>query len=303
MKKILSLLVVTIFVLTGCNQTSTSGELVEIDLGVMPSMSAAPFIYAQEEGIYEQYGLDVNVQVFNSTPDINAALTAGQVTAVNNDVPSAILMQQDGVDVAISMATNDVFTLVAAPGSEYETIEDVEGGTIGLMEQSVTEYISTLVADEYDINFDVQHVPKLGDRFTALMNGELDFALICEPFAGLAAEQGGKTLWANFDGPFLTNITWQRSFVDENSEAYTAFHEATDQAVTEITEKGFDSYKQYLIDYQILTEDNIDVVTEQPFSPVDAADSEAFADMVDWMMEVGLLDQEVSYDDLFVDWR
>ncbi len=303
MKKVLSLLVITIFALTGCNQASSDQELVTIDLGVMPSMSAAPFIYAQEEGIYEEYGLDVNVQVFNSTPDINAALTAGQVTAVNNDVPSAILMQQDGIDVAISMATNDIFTLVAAPGSGYETIEDVTGGTLGLMEQSVTEYISTLVADEYDIDFDLQHVPKLGDRFTALMAGELDFALICEPFAGLAAEQGGKTLWANFDGPFLTNITWQRSFVDENSEAYTAFHEATDQAVTEITKQGFDSYKQYLIDYQILTEDNVDIVTEQPFSPVDAADSEAFGDMVDWMMEVGLLDQEVAYDDLFVDWR
>lgn len=303
MKKVLSLLVVTILGLTGCNAANSSDELVTIDLGVMPSMSAAPFIYASEEGIYEKYGLDVNVQVFNSTPDINAALTAGQVTAVNNDVPSAILMQEDGLDVAISMATNDIFTLVAAPGSDYETIEDVKSGTLGLMEQSVTEYISTLVADEYDIDFDIQHVPKLGDRFTALMAGELDFALICEPFAGLAAEQGGKTLWANFDGPFLTNITWQRSFVNENNEAYTAFHEATDQAVTEITEKGFDSYKQYLIDYQILTEDNIDVVTEQPFSPVDAADEEAFGDMVEWMMSVGLLDHEVSYDDLFVDWR
>lgn len=302
MKKLFITLFVTVLALTGCS-SSGSDELTKITLGVMPSMSAAPFIYAAEEGIYEDFGLDVTVQVFNSTPDINAAFSSGDVTAVNNDVPSAVLLAEQGEDVAISMATNDIFTLVASPDSGYDSIEDVKSGTIGLMEQSVTEYISTLVEDEYDIDFTINHIPKLGDRYAALMANEVDFALICEPFAGLAALDGGKTLWANYEGPFLTQISWHRDFVDQNKEAYTAFHEATDQAVTEITEKGFDSYKQYLIDYNILTEDNVDVVTEQPFSPVDGADKESFDQIVEWMVDTDQIDEAVQYEDLFVDWR
>lgn len=301
MKKLLVLMMTSMFLLTGC--AGSSDELVTIDLGVMPSMSAAPIIYAAEEGIYEQYGLDVNVQVFNSTPDLNAALKAGEITAVNNDFPSAILMKEDGDDIAISMATNDIFTLVASPESGYESIEDVKSGSLGLMEVSVTEYISTLIADEYDIDFDLVHIPKLGDRFTSVMAGEVDMAMLCEPFAGLAAVDGGNTLWANFDGPFFTTLSWDKSFIDENKEAYSAFHEATNDAVTAITDGGFDSYKQYLIDYQILTEDNVDLVTEQPFSEVGPADSDAFADIADWMLENEIIDEAVSYDDLFVDWR
>lgn len=96
MKKLLVLIMTSMFLFARC--ASSSDELVTIDLGVMPSMSAAPFIYAAEEGIYEKYGLDVNVQVFNSTPDLNAALKAGEITAVNNDFPSAILMKEDGDD-------------------------------------------------------------------------------------------------------------------------------------------------------------------------------------------------------------
>lgn len=302
MRKIFITLFMFVLGLAGCDGSKQT-DLTEVTLGVMPSMSAAPFIYAAEEGIYEQYGLDVTVQVFNSTPDINAAFSSGEVTAVNNDVPSAVLMAKNGENVAISMATNDVFTLVSGPDSGYESIEDVKSGTIGLMEQSVTEYISTLVENDYGIDFTINHIPKLGDRYAALMAGETDFAILCEPFAGLAAQEGGKTLWANYEGPFLTQISWHRDFIEQNKQAYKAFHEATDQAVTEIADKGFDAYKQYLIDYNILTEENIDVVTEQPISPVDSADSEAFAEIVKWMVDTKQIEEEVKYEDLFVDWR
>ncbi len=299
MKKLLLTLFTAVLALSGCNNE----EFTTIELGVMPSMSAAPFIYASETGIYEQYGLDVNVQVFNSTPDLNAALKGGQLTAINNDFPSAILMYEDGDDIAISMATNDIFTLVASPQSAYSKIEDVSAGTLGLMEVSVTEYISTLVADQYQIDFDLVHIPKLGDRFTAVMAGEIDMAMLCEPFAGLAAVDGGNTLWANNDGPFLTTLSWDRSFIDQYPEQYSDFHKATDQAVSEITDGGFDSYKQYLIDYQILTDDNVDLVEEQAFSPVQPADMQAFEEVVTWMLEKELISDEVKYEQLFVDWR
>ena len=77
LKKITCISVILLLVLTvSCKKDDN-----KIRLGILPVIDTLPLIVADAEGLFKEAGLDVELIVFNSALEKEAALTGGSIDA------------------------------------------------------------------------------------------------------------------------------------------------------------------------------------------------------------------------------
>jgi NitT/TauT family transport system substrate-binding protein len=227
---------------------------VNVIVGTIGSASDVGFFIAHERGYFKAEGLEVKIESLGSatkmmpalaTNDLQVAsggLNAGLINAIARDIPLRIVA--------------DKGTLV--PGSGYQTFlvrkelagkvrefADLKGLTIASSGGAIT-------TDSVVINKalgrggltirDAKIVDlRFPDMVTALAKGAVDMALIIEPFATRAADQGVAVRWKNADeiapNLQLAAVFYGPKFMSDQPEAAKRFMLAYVRAVRDYNDE------------------------------------------------------------------
>lgn len=179
-----------------------AAELVDASFGYVPVTNFAPVFVAKELGYFAEQGLDVEVTAFAGGSEMIAELATGRLdagmggagpglfNAVDRDFPITVIAP--GHSEGSPVATPLVVSKRACESGAVLSVADLRGKKVAINAPGATEYwlsqaLSTGGLTIADV--DLETIP-FSDAVTALGSGTIDAAMLGEPTATLAEQNG-----------------------------------------------------------------------------------------------------------------
>jgi NitT/TauT family transport system substrate-binding protein len=231
-----------------------TGEMQSVSMGFIPVMNFAPVFVAYELGYFAEQGLDVELRQFAggsemiaqlATNDLNTGIGGagpGLFNAFNTGLPVRIIAP--GHSEGNPVATPLVVAKAKCESGEITSVADLKGKKVSINAPGATEYWIAQALAQGGLTIDdieLQTLP-FPDAVVALESGAIDAAILGEPTATLAEQQGiGVRLTTDFDvqGIQPTVVYGNVDFITENPEAAAGLLTGYMKAVRVITERGF----------------------------------------------------------------
>nr|WP_239112623.1 ABC transporter substrate-binding protein [Halomicronema sp. CCY15110] len=327
----------TLFVTIGCAQdtadaptdTDTAGEAVEfinetpIVMGYSSWAGWWPWAIAEQEGLFDANGVNVELIWFDGYLESMQALASGQLDANCQTLNDTISFAGEAVNGEVAVAVNDNSAgndkvIVSA---EIETVADLVGASVALEEGVVGDFLLTLALEEAGQSRDDVNIENLetGAAAAAFAAGQADAFAGWVPFWETAlTREGSKELTssADFPGAIPDLLVVTQTLIDEQPEVVQALVNTWFDILTFIDENQERAYEimadrasvdaadfeKYLEGTRFFTlEENLEA-----FSPGDSMVHMPYAaeEMANFMVEVGFIpeapDLEAVLDDQFV---
>lgn len=294
--------------LTACSTANQGAETDDkkqsqtLSFGAMSSVELIPIMMAEENGYFEEQGINVDIQYFKSAKDRDAALQSGKLDGIIGDEVAVALYQNAGLDVKITGLTDGNFVLVAGPDSGIKAISDIKGKTVAISEKTVIEYTFDKVMEKNGIDpKEVQKsmIPAMPTRLEMLRTGKVDTALLPEPFATLAVKAGGLVLGSATEADMYTSITaFTQASIDNKSNEIKAFFRAYNKAVDYVNKTPVSEYEDLLIERVGYPQDLKGQIVLPEFRKNVLPSEEDIQSVIDWTKKNNLVNKELSPKDL-----
>lgn len=285
-----------------------------VKIGTLATQDSLPLWVAEEKGYFTEAGLeDVEIVTFQSAAELQAAFTAGAVNALMTDIMVSANLHASGTEVVLptvmlgAETSQGRFAVVAAPGSDVDSMADLKGVPVGTASLTITEYVLDKLMEEAGVaaaDVKKEEVDKMPVRFQLLMAGKLKAASLPEPFVSLAEKSGAKVVTGGDDTKAQNNISQtvlcvNREFYDSEggTGSVAALLEAWDKAVTDINAAP-DSFRATLVSKARLPEELADSYAVSTYPMAQAPSPEMVQEVLDWMTSKEYLKAEVAPADL-----
>ncbi|PKM49373.1 MAG: metal ABC transporter substrate-binding protein [Firmicutes bacterium HGW-Firmicutes-7] len=309
MKKLIMLMMVGVLILsfTACSEkkSNTVETKKPLIIGLMASEDATPFILAEEKKYLDKYNVLVSYEIFKSAKDRDAAFQAGSLDGIVGDQVAIALYQNADFDVKIASYTDCDFMLIASKESGIKSINDVVGKRVAISEKTVIEYTLDRMLESYDINPEVvikTLIPAIPTRVEMLNNNKVDLALLPEPFATLALNDGGILLErASNIGLKPSVIAFTQEAIDNKREEITLFFDAYDDAIEYANNTPISEYEDIVINTVGYPEDMKGKVVFPKLEKSGLPSEEALQSAIDWVEAYGLNKKTLTPKDLIIE--
>ncbi|MFC0211288.1 ABC transporter substrate-binding protein [Paenibacillus chartarius] len=213
---VLAAAVMAVVVLGGCGRnaatssagaSSGSGSNEPIKLALSPWPGWFVWYLVKEKGFFEKEGVKVDLVWFPVYSDSLSALAAGKVDANSQTLSDTIAPASKGIKlkaVLVNDNSNGGDGIVVKPG--ISSLQELKGKKVAT-ELGTVDHLLMLTGlqkaglKESDVNFTNMAVNDAGPAF---ISGNLDAAVLWEPFLSKALEEGkGKLLFSSADTPGL----------------------------------------------------------------------------------------------------
>ncbi|MFV0243047.1 MAG: ABC transporter substrate-binding protein [Lacrimispora sphenoides] len=289
-------------ILGGCTSKAKTPVDTTVHLGVMYSSDIVPLTIITEQGLDKKYGVQLDMQVFSSAKDRDAALQAGELDGVFTDFIGLCMYQNAGLDVKAAGCTDGDYVLLAGKDTGITSLENAAGKSIAISENTLIEYSLDYIltnAGLDDTYLDKQVVPRIPDRLEMLRNGKIDLVLLPEPFSTLAIKDGAVVLGsANTDGLYPAVSAFTKKAIDEKSDTIKKMYQAYDEAVDYLNTTPLKEYETTIIKAAGYPEEltgNIKLPDYRKNELPKAADLQA---AVEWAAKKGLCSPDLKPDQL-----
>lgn len=292
-------------VLVGCAAQVAGGDAVRLKVGVLPILDALPMYAAEQEGYFQERGLAVELILFQSALERDSALVAGQIDGELNDLVSAALLNRDSEMakvVRLAFKGNEsmaMMVVLAAPGSGISSPGELRGVPIGISKNSVIEYATDRLLQSAGLSpreIVKTEVTKIPVRAEMLAKGQIQAATLPEPLASLAVQQGARRVIDDSrTGTGKSVITFRQEVVASSPEAVRRFLAAYEKGVKAVNGSP-DRYRSLMVDRAKVPDSLTTSLNVPRFDPAQLPERRDVEDVVDWMVEVGLLDRAIPYD-------
>ncbi|WP_227767673.1 MetQ/NlpA family ABC transporter substrate-binding protein [Zhaonella formicivorans] len=294
----------------GCGQDKVTQKKAEnsvLKIGLLPVEDGLPLVLAEQKGYFAEQGLQVELVPFQSAVERDSALQSGELHGVVTDVVAAALLRDSGLDIKITTLTLGAspqegrFAILAAPGKGFEKLADLKGKTIGISQNSIIEYVTDGLLKQAGIApEEIQKiaVPKIPVRLEMLLNGQLDAATLPDPLATFAEFKGAKIIAADT----ATNLSqvvlvMTNNALQEKGEVMRRFFTAYSRAVAELNSSP-EKYRQLLVEEARIPEPIKDIYQMPHFPEPQLPEEEVVEDVLMWLTSKGLLQKEITFDDM-----
>ncbi len=285
-----------------CNKGSQGGsaDSTTLKIGIMPSVDYLPIAVAQEQGFFKR---PIKLVRFSSPMERDAALQTAEVDASVTDYMGAMLLHAKGLPISLSVACQGSFRLVFGRDDKLTDIPHLRGKHIGLSSNTLIEYATerALVdATGKPFSYTRVEVQKIPIRLEMLRSGELDAAILPEPFAstgqalGLHAIEvpGGLTQG-------ITGLLFQNKVL-ERSDDLRAFVAGYNEAVSFMQSHPRSAWIGALGKLLGITKQQAEQIQLPDYQPVTAPSPEALQPILSWMKEKKLVPQDYTAEGLIV---
>lgn len=273
----------------------------------LPILDFLPMYVAQEEGLFEKHGVRVELIPAAAPPQRDQFVAIGEADGMINEISGTLFFNKDAVQVQIvrfaRAATPEtrLFSILASPQSGITTVDGLKGKAIGISEGTIIEYLTDrMLAEEGLPADDIQKtsIPSLADRLALLTAGQLDAAVLPEPLASLAQQQGAVLILDDTRYPEYSNstITFRTDVLEERPEDVRNFLAAVEDAVQAINaEPG--KYNNLLVDLKVVPTPLQGSFQVPQFVTAGVPSEEQFLDVLEWTQSKGLVTKDLAYSD------
>lgn len=269
----------------------------KLRIGTLPAADSVVLYAARDEGLFSEYGLDVEIVPFTSALELGAAMRAGSLDGHFGDIINVLMQNETGAPQAIVATTSRskksarYFGLAVGPSSGIEKAEDLKGKTVAIGKATIVEYVFDALASQKGAvdmmaKKDIRQIPI---RLQMLMSGQVDAALLPEPLLSLVEARGAKVIW---DDSCLTVplavLALKKGEMDEPrfNELAHSFRSAVAAAAAVINQEP-DKYRQRMIELKLLSPDALPkysmLTFDLPAIPLGLPTAEEVADYAAWM--------------------
>ena len=267
--------------LSGCGgkgeNQEASNSLTKLNVGYLPSPGHLLYFIAQEEGYFNDEGLDINLVLFDENNSELAALESGKIDVGAFGSSELVTYLADGHDLSIfagAMKTGHGIvvkdSLIEGIPKDEWTLDLLAGKTIGVegVDSGHIVYRNALKKLGYDDD-DVEFLifSDGADAYASLKNNDIDAAILYAPYRVLAEDEG-YTIFSNsgevegFEDHVCCRQAALSSSIEENPDTYKAFLRALIKAYKfykEDHEKSIDDIAIYVdVDKDLLEADTYD---------------------------------------------
>lgn len=273
-------------------------------IGILPIVEALPFILMEEEGKPE----NLEIVVFNSALERDAALQGGQVDGCITDPVAAAIMAGRGMDVVLaslilgSDPTEGRFAIVAAPGSSIESPQDLKGVPIAISSNTIIEYVTDSLLTGAGLREDEiakEEIKKMPVRFQMLVSGQVQAATLPDPLAHFALSKGAKLIIDDTGGENISQVVlmFTGEALEEKGDHIRQMYRAYDRHVDSINGSP-DSYRQILVERARLPKPISSTYAVDHFPKAQLPDADAIERVIQWAREKDLLKEPVTFESL-----
>lgn len=219
-----------LLITTACSGATTdSSDASDVDtvgMGIQPWLGYGPWYIAQENGYFDDEGIDVELTSFMNDADFTAAFASGRIQVANAASHSALQFVEQGLDVTIIMLldTSLAADAILTDGSITD-VADLAGQSIAFEEGSVSNLLLGYALQEAGLSLDdITPVPMdPSEAATALIGGRVPAAVTYEPYIS-EAQAGNEGFDAIFTaaekaGLISDVLVVDNDFLAENPEA------------------------------------------------------------------------------------
>ncbi len=303
---IVALALVAVIVASGALLVlSPKDEGTVLRIGVLPVIDTLPLYVGEEEGLFDQEGIDVQLVEFNSAMERDAAFTAGSIQGYFGDLINTLVLRKtmDVMVVTVDYRTlpdNRMFAILASPNSGISDIAQLNGTPIATSVASISEYFMSemLLANGVTGPVQVQQVPAIPIRFSSLLSDQINVAVLPEPFVTRAIDEGAVLLTDDRAiNTTATVIALRGEWISENRQAAESFLRAYNASVAKVNEDPW-TYDQVLYEKIHFPEELRDSFDFPPLSPIALPTEEDLQRVQEWMTSIGILTEQFSYNDV-----
>ena len=299
------LLAVLAAAVLGCAAQPAAKPAAPIKVGVLPILDALPMYVAEQEGYFQEGGVQVELVLFPSALERDSAFMAGQVDGLLNDPISVGLLNKDGEKakmVRLAFKGNEsmaMMVVLASPNSKIASPTDLKGVPIGISSNSIIEYTTERLLQRAGLKpSDIQEteVTKIPVRAEMLAKGQLQAATLPEPLASLAVQQGARVILDDSKtGTGQSVITFRQETVSDNAEGIRRFLAAYEKGVQAINSTP-NRYRDLMVDKAKVPDSLRDSLNVPRFESAQLPAKADVEDVMNWMVEKKLLDKPIPYE-------
>ncbi len=304
----LASLLIASLLLTGCAPAATSpAETPTLKLAIIPVLDALPIYVAQAEGLFAARGLKVELIPVRSASERDQLITSGQADGMINEVVLTMFFNKETIQIQIvrfaraATPESPIFRILASQKSGITTVAGLKNVDIGVSKGTVIEYLTErlLQAEGFTLSeIKTIAIPNIVDRTTLLINGELQAAMLPDPFASQAAGQGAVIVLEDNLHPEYSHstISFRKAVIDAQPEAIRSFLAAVEEAVGKINAEP-SKWENVLIEQRLIPPDLAGKFQVPWFVTAGVPSEGQWNDALQWAKDKGLLDRDVSYKD------
>lgn len=217
---------------------AASEETLTFQMGVEPWVGYAPWWIAQEQGIFEKYGLDVTVVNFNQDSDINAAFASDKIKVANIATHTAIKMVGNNNlalnGIILLDESNEADAILAAGNAQ--SIADLKGKKVAFEEGTTSDLLLRQALSDNNMTIDdveVVYMPA-SDAGLALLSGNVDAAVTYEPYISTVKAKGDvQMLYSGENAPgLISDLTVIKSeYMSEHPEVKDKLRQVWDETM------------------------------------------------------------------------
>lgn len=240
MKKMIGIVfacVVVLGLLAGC-AAPAANEPQTVRIGTQPWIGYGPWWIAQDQGLFEKYGLTVELVDFVEDKEVNAAFASGEMDAANLATHTAIKLYSAGVDLNLVLL-EDVSTSADAmlAGEGIASVADLKGQSVAYEEGTTSDLLLNYALSQNGLTLaDITPVPMpASDAGTALLTGNVPAAVTYEPYISevLKQAEGVSILYEAGERPGLISdvLVVDAEWAKANPETVSTLLKIWDEAL------------------------------------------------------------------------
>ena len=289
-------------------QVSTqTSEPVTLKVVLLPVLDTLPVRVAQQEGLFAQNGVIVELIPAQAAPERDQLITAEQADGMINEVLSTMFYNQNETQVQIvryarsATSQDSLFAILVAGNSGIDTLEALKGVEIGISQGTVIEYLTyrMLEAEGFEQgDIKTVAVPNISSRVELLLSGELKAAVLPEPLTSLVVSQGARVIVSDTNHPdySFSTLSFRKEVIEQHPEAIRAFLKAVEEAVV-LLNTNPEKYKGILAEQQLVPQPLLESFKMPEFSPAGVPTQAQWDDTLAWAKSKGLVSQDLSYNE------
>ena len=218
----------------------------QLKIGLLLIEDSIPFWVAEQEGYYQEQGIDVELIPFLSALERDSALAAGAIDAAISDPVGAILFDKGTGRLKITSLglgktpAEGVFAILASPKSDITTAKQLKGVEIAVSNSTIIEYVTDKLLENQGFlpgEISKIEVKKMPIRMQMLLSNSVAAATLPEPLASIAAAKGAKVILkdsSTHQSLSQTVIIFRTEFLTQKKATVQKFFKAYGDAVRSI---------------------------------------------------------------------
>jgi NitT/TauT family transport system substrate-binding protein len=302
--------------LTPTGEEGREKELTSLKVAMLPFISYAPFIIGDEEGYFEEQGIEVEFVKLSQSSMLMPALASGEIDVGAGGITSSLFNSitrgmnikivadkgnlQDDCDYSAILIRKDLFE-----SGEITEISQIKGHKLGLSHLSTWGYIYSEILSRGNLNFDdVEiHTPLTSsERLGALQNKAIDVTILNEPYVtrtidseiGVTLVGVGEVL-PDFQ---LLHIFYGLNLLEKDPELGKRFMVANLKAVRQYNEGKTKRNSEIIQNYTNLERDIVERSCWPHFYSDGHVNVESLLEIQEWGYNNGYVDELVTMDQL-----